>query len=154
MPLGGDLLRAPLFHTPRNPFTDWRALEHYADGGLLIRSGRIAACGDYETLREAHRDASTTDLRGGFLLPGFVDTHVHFPQVHVLGSLGHSLLDWLEQCALPAEARMAEESHARAVACEFVRALACHGTTTALAFGAHFAEATAALFEAAQTSGL
>lgn len=49
---------------------------------------------------------------------------------------------------------MADESYARAVACEFVRALASHGTTTALAFGAHFTGATAALFEAAQASGL
>src|SRR5579872_7422504 len=130
MPLGGDLLRAPLFHTPRNPFTDWRALEHYADGGLLIRAGRIAACGDYEALREAHRDASTTDLRGGFLLPGLVDTHVHFPQVHVLGSLGRSLLDWLDHSALPEEARMVDAAYARQVAGEFVRALAAHGTTT------------------------
>ena len=99
----------------------------------MIRNGRIAACGDYSSLRDPHSEAATTDLRGGFLLPGFIDTHVHFPQVRVIGSLGYSLLDWLEQCALPEEARMADESHTRAVACEFVRALASHGTTTALA---------------------
>ncbi len=153
-PDGGELLRAAVFHTPANPFLQDRALECHWDGGLLIRAGRIAARGDYSRVRDAHPQAITTDLRGGFLLPGFVDTHLHFPQVHVLGSLGHSLLDWLDQCALPEEVRMADEAHARAVACEFVRALASHGTTTALAFGAHFANATAALFEAAQASGL
>lgn len=150
----GELLRAAVFHTPANPFRQGHALQCYWDGGLLIRAGRIAACGEYSTLRDANPDAVTADWRGGYLLPGFIDAHVHFPQVHVLGSLGHSLLDWLEQCALPEEARMADESYARAVACEFVRALAGHGTTTALAFGAHFAGATAALFEAAQASGL
>jgi guanine deaminase len=152
--LRGELLRAPLFHTPRNPFVERRALEHHSDGGLLIRDGRIAACGDYESVRTAHPDASTVDLRGGFLLPGLVDTHVHFPQVRVLGSLGRSLLDWLEHSALPEEVRMADVSYARRIAHEFVNALASHGTTTALAFGAHFAGATAALFEAADAAGL
>jgi guanine deaminase len=151
---GGELLRAPLFHTPRNPFQDSSALESYPDGGLLIRDGRVAGCGDYANLRKAHPEVSTVDLRGGFLLPGFVDTHIHFPQLRVLGCLGRSLLDWLEHCALPEEARMADHSHACRVAHGFVHALASHGTTTALVFGAHFAPATAALFDAAEAVGL
>ena len=150
----GELLRAPLFHTPRNPFLDDHALECHWDGGLLIRDGRIAACGDYEAVRTANPDSVSCDLRGGYLLPGLIDAHVHFPQLYVLGHLGQSLLDWLEQSALPEEARMEDETYARNVACGFLRALVSHGTTTALVFGAHFAAATAALFEAAQTSGM
>lgn len=153
-PAPGELLRAPIFHTPRNPFTDDRALEYHADGGLWIRRGRIAACGDYAAVRAAAGDTPTIDLRGGYLLPGLVDTHVHFPQLRVLGSLGQSLLEWLERSALPEEARMGDEAYAARVAREFVRALASHGTTTALVFGAHFAPATAALFEAADAAGL
>jgi guanine deaminase len=153
-PERGELLRAPLFHTPRNPFLQDRALECHADGGLLIRDGRVAACGDFETIRAANPEAITTDRRGGFLLPGLIDTHIHFPQLRVLGGLGRTLLDWLEDCALPEEARMADESHARRIAHGFVHALASHGTTTALVFGAHFAAATASLFEAAAKSGL
>ncbi len=93
------------------------------------------------------------DLRGGFLLPGFIDTHIHFPQLRVLGGLGWSLLEWLEHCVLPEEARMADHSHACRIARGFVHALAAHGTTTALVFGAHFAPATAALFEAGEARG-
>jgi guanine deaminase len=150
----GELLRAPLFHTPRNPFRDSTALQCYEDGGLLVVEGRIAACGDYHSIRNAHPRVSTIDLRGGFLLPGFVDTHIHFPQLRVLGSLGRSLMDWLEHCALPEEARMADHSYACRVAQGFVYALVSHGTTTASVFGAHFAPATAALFEAAEAAGL
>lgn len=150
----GELLRAPLFHTPRNPFREANALESYADGGLLIRDGRIAGCGDYASLRDVHPGAPTVDLRGGFLLPGFVDTHTHFPQLRVLGALGRSLLDWLDDVALPEEARMADHAYACDVAREFVHALVSHGTTTASVFGAHFAPATAALFEAAESAGL
>ena len=150
----GELLRAPLFHTPRDPFCDPSALECYEDGGLLVAGGRIAACGDYSTVRQACPDAPVLDLRGGFLLPGFIDAHVHFPQVRVLGNLGRSLLDWLEHCALPEESRMADHSYACRVAREFVHLLISHGTTTALVFGAHFGPATAALFEAAEAAGL
>jgi guanine deaminase len=153
-PPRGELLRAPLFHTPRNPFRDSSALECYEDGGLLVIDGRVAGCGDYTSLRDAHPEISAVDMRGGFLLPGFVDTHIHFPQLRVLGGLGRSLFDWLEHCALPEEARMADHSHACRVARGFVHALVSHGTTTASVFGAHFAPATAALFEAAEAAGL
>jgi len=150
----GELLRAHLFHTPRNPFRHDKGLESYADGGLLVRDGKVAACGEYGEIHAAHPEVPITDLRGGFVLPGFVDTHIHFPQLHVLGGLGRQLLDWLEYVALPEEARMAEPAYACQTARAFVSALAAHGTTTALVFGAHFAGATASLFEAAEKSGL
>ncbi|HSR07492.1 MAG TPA: guanine deaminase [Bryobacteraceae bacterium] len=150
----GELLRAHLFHTPRNPFRNDRGLESYSDGGLLIRAGKVVACGEYSEIHEAYSEVPTIDLRGGFLLPGFIDTHIHFPQLHVLGGLGRQLLDWLEYVALPEEARMAEPAYACETARAFVNALAAHGTTTALVFGAHFAGATASLFEAAEKSGL
>lgn len=150
----GELLRVPLFHTPRNPFFEDKALECHWDGGLLIRGGRIEACGEYSAIHAQHPGAATVDLRGGFLLPGLVDTHIHYPQVRVIGNLGRSLLDWLERCALPEEARMADQAYAREIARQFIRALASHGTTTALVFGAHFSSATAELFQAASISGL
>jgi guanine deaminase len=149
-----ELLRAPLFHTPTNPFHDAHALVCHEDGGLLIRDGLIVASGDFASVRAAHPDAAVTDWRGGFVLPGFVDTHVHFPQLRILGGLGRTLLDWLEHVALPEEARMVDVAYATGTAQRFVRTLAAHGTTTALVFGSHFSPATAALFDAAGDAGL
>ena len=149
-----ELLRAPLFHTPTNPFHDARGLVCHEDGALLLRDGVIAASGDFATVRAAHPQVAVTDWRGGFVLPGFVDTHVHFPQLRILGGLGRTLLDWLEHVALPEEARMADVAYATGTAQRFVRALAAHGTTTALVFGSHFGPATAALFDAADAAGL
>lgn len=148
-PAPGEILRAPLFHTPRNPFLASAALESFEDGALMIHDGKIAACGDYASVKAAHPNAAIADLRGGFLLPGFIDTHIHFPQLRVLGGLGKELLEWLEEFALPEEVRMGDLSYACATAQRFVHALASHGTTTAMVFGAHFRDATAALFEAA-----
>jgi guanine deaminase len=153
-PTAQQLLRATIFHTPRNPFVSGRALEAHFDGGLATANGRVVACGDYAALRKEYPDAAERDLRGGFILPGLIDTHIHYPQVRVLGSLGLGLLEWLQKCALPEEARMAHEEYARAVAVEFVNALATNGTTTALVFGAHFESATATLFETAAERGL
>jgi guanine deaminase len=153
-----QLYRATVFHTPNNPFcldvSDRRSLICHQDGGLLVREGRVAACGEYAEIRDENPGAATVDWRGGFILPGFVDAHVHFPQVRVIGAMGRTLLDWLEEVALPEESRMADRQHAADTAALFLRALASHGTTSALVFGAHFADATAELFEAASASGL
>ena len=149
-----QLFRSTIFHTPDNPFFTDSGFHCFHDGGLLVEKGRIVACGDYHGIRDANRAAQTVDMRGGFILPGFVDAHVHFPQVRIIGAMGRTLLDWLEYVALPEEARMADVSYAKDTAQLFLRALASHGTTTALVFGAHFADATAELFEAARGAGL
>ncbi|MDQ1474210.1 MAG: guanine deaminase [Bryobacterales bacterium] len=126
----------------------------FPDGALAIAEGRVAACGDYADVRRGYPDAPVRDLRGGYLLPGFVDTHLHFPQVRVLGGLGYSLLEWLDALTLPEEARLADAAYACTIAKEFVRNLAAHGTTTSLVFGSHFPNAMAALFHAAESAGL
>jgi guanine deaminase len=150
----GEIIRAAVFHTPANPFRDPSAVEVYADGGLLLEDGRIRGLGSYPEIRDMHPDATVRDLRGGFILPGLVDTHVHFPQVRILGGLGYSLLDWLDRHTLPEEARMSEPAYARVVAGEFLHCLASHGTTTALVFGSHFLSTMEVFFDAAASSGL
>ncbi len=88
------------------------------------------------------------------LVPGFVDTHVHFPQIRAIGGLGMPLLDWLERCALPEESKLADDGYARAVAREFLDGLVSSGTTSALVFGSHFPSAMDELFAAAEHRGL
>jgi guanine deaminase len=151
---GPELLRATILHTPRSPFREESALQVYADGGLLIANGRIGGIGDYATLRTANPEAAVRDWRGSVILPGFVDTHVHFPQTRIIGGLGWPLLDWLRLHALPEEVRMGDPAYAQSVAHEFVRALARHGTTTALVFGSHFGEAMESLFQSACAGGI
>ena len=114
----------------------------------------IVARGPAAELAAEHPDETVVDLREGLVLPGFVDTHVHFPQVRAIGGLGMPLLDWLERCALPEEARLADAAYAASVAADFVDGLARAGTTTALVFGSHFADAVDALFTEATRVGL
>jgi guanine deaminase len=149
------LYRAAVLDVPDDPFAVGAvALRAESDGAIVVRDGRIVARGAYADLAPDHRDEEVTDLRGGLLLPGLVDTHVHYPQVRVIGGLGMPLLDWLERWALPEEARLAEDAYAEAVAEEFLSGLAQAGTTTALVFGSHFATAMDTFFAAAGRSGL
>jgi len=148
------ILRAAVFHVPRNPFREEHALEAFADGALLLERGSIATCGEYNAVRAAHPRAPERDLRGGILLPGLVDAHIHYPQVRLIGCIGYSLLEWLEKHTLPEEARFSDDDYAGTIAGEFLDALAAHGTTTALVFGAHFAGATGIFMERARSAGL
>jgi guanine deaminase len=149
-----EILRATILHTPRNPFAEENALDAYSDGALVIANGVIRATGEYSSLKDSAPHAVVRDWRGSVILPGFIDTHVHFPQTRIIGGLGWPLLDWLRLHALPEEVRMGDATYARAVADEFIRALARHGTTTALVFGSHFGEAMDCLFQAACAGGI
>lgn len=147
------LVRAFVADVPEDPFRGG-VLRTETDAGLLVRDGIITARGDFARLRAQVPDEDVLDLRGGLVLPGFVDTHVHFPQVRIVGSLGIPLLDWLERRALPEEARLADAAYAAVIAQEFLGALARAGTTSALVFGSHFPQAMDALFTAAAQRGL
>lgn len=148
------LFRGTFLDTPDDPFRGG-VLRAEDDGGLLVDDeGTITARGSFPALASAHPAAYVVDVRGGLVLPGFVDTHVHFPQLRCIGALGMPLLEWLEQCALPEEARLADPSYAVELARAFVNALAGAGTTTALVFGAHYVDATEALFAEADRLGL
>lgn len=151
---GPVLLRGTVMHVPRDPFREGGALEAFEDGGVLIASGEVGAIGDFGELLIRHPEAVVDDRSGAILLPGLVDAHVHYPQVPAIGALGMRLLEWLERRALPEEARYSDVGYAADRADVFLRLLAANGTTTAMVFGAHFAQAMDAFFAAAERSGL
>jgi guanine deaminase len=150
------LYRATIIDAPGNPFVadPEAALMIDVDGALVVQDGVIVARGTFATVREAYPDEPLETIADGLLLPGFVDTHVHYPQIRAIGGLGMPLLDWLDRCALPEEARLADVGYAAALAEDFLSALAAAGTTSALVFGAHFASAMDAFFAAAARTGL
>ncbi|MEO3936241.1 guanine deaminase [Dermatophilaceae bacterium Soc4.6] len=151
--VGAMLVRGTLLDTPDDPFRGG-TLRHEQDGGLLVEDGVIRERGPWTTLSARHPDVDQLDLSGGLVLPGFVDTHVHFPQVRVIGGLGLPLLEWLERWALPEEARLDDAAYGQGVANDLVSGLVRAGTTTALVFGSHFAPAVDALFTRAHQVGL
>ncbi|MDN5739218.1 MAG: guanine deaminase, partial [Brevibacterium aurantiacum] len=80
--------------------------------------------------------------------------HVHYPQIRAIGYLGKPLLDWLDHCALPEEAKLGDHDYASALAGEFLTGLTSAGTTSAMVFGSHFATAMDTFFTQAAEVGL
>jgi len=140
--------------TPGDPFAGDPGNALAEVGALVVREGVIRARGSLAALRAEHPGEPVIRLDGGLLVPGFVDAHVHFPQIRAIGGLGMPLLDWLERCALPEESKLADQAYARAVAGEFLDGLIASGTTSALVFGSHFAPAMEELFAAAERRAL
>lgn len=151
-------IRADFLHCVRDPGldgSDLEAVEHVRDGVLLIRDGRIERLAPAAALLpQLGPEVLVHDHRGMLVVPGFVDTHVHCPQVDVIASYGTQLLDWLERYTFPEEQRFANAAHARAVASFFLDRLLENGTTTASVFCTVHPESVDAFFEASEARGL
>lgn len=132
------------------------ALVSIPDGALVVDDdGTIAYCGERESLPDAYGSAPVHDHRGGYLLPGFVDTHVHFPQTYAGDSYGGGqLLEWLNLCIFPSESTFADPEFAARAAVEFCNRRIAAGTTAAMVFGSAFPHAQDALFERTRDAGL
>ena len=132
------------------------ALVSVPDGAMVVDDGgRIVFCGPRSTLPDDDGTATVHDHRPGFLLPGFVDTHIHFPQTYAGDSHGGGqLLEWLEHCIFPSEARFADPEFAAQAAVEFCDRRIAAGTTAAMVFGSAFPHAQDALFGETRRRGL
>lgn len=139
--------RAELLSVPEDPITGATPL-HHADGLLVIEDGIVVAFGAYDDLAPRYPDLSIERL-DGLLVPGFVDTHIHYPQTDRIAAHGAQLLDWLERHIFAEEARFADRGHADAVAAFFLDELLRNGTTSALVFATVHAASVDALFDAA-----
>jgi guanine deaminase len=130
-----SLIRGRLLSFSDAPIGDDPAAYAYLeDGALLIRDGVVEAVGPYSEVAARAAGASVIDHRPHLVLPGFIDAHIHFPQVQVIGSYGEQLLDWLVRYVFTEERRFADPAHAEAIAPRFFDELLRHGTTTAAAF--------------------
>lgn len=146
--LHGDLL--DFTAAPRWGDVDSPVVRFDRDHWLLIEDGRIVG-------RQAHEpDASWArkDHAGQLVLPGFIDTHVHCPQLEVIGSYGTELLDWLERYTFPSECAFADPARSRAGAEVFLDALLASGTTSAVVFATVHKTSAEALFDGAAARGM
>lgn len=109
-----------------------RAYEYFEDGLLIVSGGHVRSVGAYGDLRaKLPADAVITDYRGKLIMPGFIDTHIHYPQTDVIASYGKQLLDWLETYTFPMEKAFGDRAVAEEAADFFLAELLRNGTTTA-----------------------
>jgi len=122
----------------------------YDDGYVAVGDdGRIASVGDFTDAPQGE----VVDLSGKLLTPGLIDTHLHAPQLEMIGSYGGHLLEWLNRYTFPTERKFEDPEHARRVARAFYDELLRHGTLTALIFSTVHKTATDIFFEEAERRG-
>jgi len=130
-------------------------IEIHRKGALVIDSaGRIEAVGDSAELLRAHPLAEVHDYGESIIAPGFVDTHLHLPQLDIMGSHGEDLLGWLNRYTFPAECAFRDTEIAAETAGRLITELLANGTTLAAIFSSSHEAATDALFRHAETRGI
>jgi len=126
---------------------DDRASYFYSeDGAVLVREGRIVAAGDYHAVAAQAGDARVVDHRPHLILPGFIDAHVHVPQMQVIASYGAELLDWLNTYTFPEETKFRDTQHCRRISRLFLDEMVRQGTTTVAAYCSVHRESADAFF--------
>jgi guanine deaminase len=128
------LLRGRVLSFTREPqgLDDHRSYACWEDGEIDIENGRIASVGPFDGAQRAN--TTIIDHSGKLILAGFIDPHIHFPQMQVIGSYAASLLEWLNTYTFVEEQRFADPAHAERIAGRFFDELIRHGTTTAAAY--------------------
>ncbi|EJN04003.1 guanine deaminase [Phyllobacterium sp. YR531] len=111
------------------------AFTYIEEGALLIRDGKIVAMDSYEALRLGEgRNVEVIDHRPHLIMPGFIDCHIHYPQMQVVGSYAGALLEWLDKYTFVEEQKFSNQGHPERIASAFFDELIRHGTTTAAAY--------------------
>jgi len=129
--------------------------QYFADGALLIEDGLVVAVDDAEVLlRSLAPETTVHEHENALLTPGFVDTHIHYPQMDIVGAHGEQLLEWLDKYVFPTEAKFADRDYAQQIAKRFLKELLRNGTTTALVFGTVHPQSVDAFFTEAESLNL
>ena len=122
-------------------------VRYIEDGLLIAEHGKITWFGDWQS-GQAHLPAGVQvkHYPGQLIVPGFIDTHIHFPQTEMIGAYGEQLLEWLNTYTFPTEMQFADPAYAQKIAQFFVQELLKNGTTTALVFCTVHPQSVDALF--------
>ncbi|WP_160152640.1 guanine deaminase [Microbulbifer sp. ALW1] len=128
--------------------------EYFEDGLLVVEDGKVLEVGPAEQLLGRFPDAALTEYTDTLITSGFIDTHIHYPQVDIIGAYGEQLLQWLETYTFPAERKFEDPAHASSRAQLFLNELLRNGTTTALVFGTVHKQSIDAFFTEADKLNL
>ena len=131
------------------------AVRYFSDGLLVIKEGKISAVGDYQQLIKKLSKKNVklkvdSDYRNKLIMPGFIDSHIHFPQAEMMGTRAEQLLQWLNKYTFPTEKKYADQAYAQSMAEIFIDQLLNNGTTTASVFCSVHPQSVDALFQQAK----
>ncbi len=140
------------FYQDPGQSTQADSYHYFPDGLLVVQDGHVKKAGNYSTLKsDLPPNAKIVNYPNGLIIPGFIDTHIHYPQVDMIAAdNGGQLLDWLNQYTFPFEKKMKDKQYSEDTAHFFIDELLRNGTTTANVFAAVYPQSIDALFTAAE----
>ena len=130
-------LRGAIYTLVNDPFLNAEAdcVVYESDGVILLRDGLIREVGSFEDMRDRlPEDIELRHYSDSILMPGFVDAHIHYAQVEIIGSYGTQLLEWLNKYTSRPKPSLSMAEHARRIADFFIAELHRNGTTSASVF--------------------
>ena len=130
-------IRASLLTFSGDPFVGGvEATRRYEpDAIVAMDNGRVTDCGAAaDVLPRLPAGTQITHYANALVTAGFIDCHVHYPQLPIIGAGGKPLLDWLSGYTFAAEERFADADYARSVARTYLRENLRNGITTASVF--------------------
>jgi guanine deaminase len=148
------IYRARVFTPVADPFSSEiaKSYVYHDDGYVAVDHDRIVGAGDFADM--PRESSALIQLgRDALIVPGFVDTHLHAPQLEMIGSYGGHLLEWLNRYTFPTEAKFSDPQYAAQIAKAFFDELLRNGTLCALIFSTIHAEATEIFFAEAERRG-
>ena len=155
MSINCQAYRASILHFNADPAFNDNAHAWHEDGLLIVADGRIVAAGEYAQLRaQIPQGVEVQDYRGKLIVPGFIDTHIHYPQTDMIASPAPGLLPWLETYTFPNERKFSNVEHAGEVARFFLDELLRCGTTTAMVYCTVHPASVEAFFTESEKRGL
>ncbi|MDW6094111.1 guanine deaminase [Vibrio rhizosphaerae] len=144
--------RGEILHFPTRTDSPEQNYQYLNDGILVIEQGKIIDLLDADVFFRHHPIApEQVETHSGLLIPGMIDSHVHYPQMEMIASYGRQLLEWLNDYTFPVETKYADSSYAALQADAFIKQLFAHGTTTASVFATVHPQSVDAFFNAAAT---
>jgi len=147
--------RAKLLTFTGDPAQSSDAAVYDADGVVIVEDGHVVASGSWSALKSRVNERATVhDLRDKLIVPGFIDTHIHYPQTDMIASPAPGLLPWLNTYTFPTERGFENETVAKETARFFVDELLACGTTTALVYCTVHKQSADALFTASEAKNL
>jgi guanine deaminase len=155
-PLPTQAIRGAFLDFIADPFygDEAASVRYIPDGLLVIAEGKIFELGDYDSLQRKYTNLPIIDYTGKLIMPGMIDTHIHYPQYEMIASYGEQLLEWLNKYTFPTEAKFRDKTYAQKIASLFLDELLRNGTTTALVFATVHPDSVDAFFEEADRRNL
>lgn len=145
-------IRSAMLTFKKDPFFHEmdECLVYESDAVIVMEGGKITQVGRAQDILPSLDGVEIKHYTDSIIIPGFIDSHVHYPQTEIIGAYGEQLLDWLNNYTFIAEQGFKNKEHASEVAKVFLKEQFRNGVTSSTVYCTVFPQSVDAIFEEAE----